>query len=418
MQFPVGTAFLFLQLVLHAGVSLRGAASVLALLGLHLGFRLRVPDWTTGRGWLLSLGYYKLTRPKEQADDWIWLIDHSCQLGAEKCLLVLGARLSALPTPGQSLRLADLEPLEVLPVRSSTKQDVADQLQQLTAKTGAPRAILRDDGGDLRGGVELFCREHPETLDLYDIKHKTACLLRHTLNADPRWEEYGRHVATTKRQVQQTELAFLAPPNQRAKARYMNIDEYVRWGEQTLRLLEEQPARVREHVTPERLETKLGWLREYQAALTEWSELMDVVHLAEDFVRRDGIYVAADEDLAEILPTSPPGTAAATVRDALLTHVKGQAAGARPGEYLPASTEVLESCFGKLKHLERDQSRSGFTHLLLSLGALVGETTAPLVQAAQETCPLKCVWRWCRDKMGTTLHSKRRKAYNSATETG
>jgi hypothetical protein len=41
----------------------------------------------------------------------------------------------------------------------------------------------------------------------------------------------------------------------------------------------------------------------------------------------------------------------------------------RIGERLPGTTEVLESCFGKLKGLEDGQSKSGFTGLVLSLGA-------------------------------------------------
>jgi hypothetical protein len=36
-----------------------------------------------------------LSRPKEQADDWVWIIDHTIQIGPLKCLVVVGARLSA-----------------------------------------------------------------------------------------------------------------------------------------------------------------------------------------------------------------------------------------------------------------------------------------------------------------------------------
>jgi hypothetical protein len=162
--------------VLHAAVSLRGSAAVLAVCDAELALGLpRLPHWSTGRLWLLRLGYYQLHRPKEHADDWIWIIDHSAQLGTAKCLLILGVRASALPPPGECLRLEHLEPLEVLPVRSSTQHDVVGQLRAVAKRTGAPRAIVRDDGGDLRGGGGLFAAEHPGTLDIYDVKHKTAC---------------------------------------------------------------------------------------------------------------------------------------------------------------------------------------------------------------------------------------------------
>src|SRR5262249_25609608 len=62
------------------------------------------PSWYTGRLWLLRVGYYKLTRPKEQAPDWVWIIDHTVQMGVQKCLVILGIRLSVLPPPGTCLR--------------------------------------------------------------------------------------------------------------------------------------------------------------------------------------------------------------------------------------------------------------------------------------------------------------------------
>jgi hypothetical protein len=42
----------------------------------------------------------------------------------------------------------------------------------------------------------------------------------------------------------------------------------------------------------------------------------------------------------------------------------------------------VESCFGKFKRWEQEQSRSGFTGLLLGLGARVSQTTKDVVQAA------------------------------------
>ncbi|MGH7441635.1 MAG: hypothetical protein ACREKE_03060, partial [bacterium] len=140
-QYPVGVVVLFVTLVIDASISMRGAARVLAVVGEQCGLALTVPDWTTGRCWLLRVGYYKLMRAKEPADDWVWFIDHSCQIGADKCLVILGVRLSNLPPPGECLCLEHLEPLEVLPVRSSTGEEVAKQLAAVTAKVGVPRAI-------------------------------------------------------------------------------------------------------------------------------------------------------------------------------------------------------------------------------------------------------------------------------------
>ena len=98
----MGVQCLFLRLVLQ-GVSLRGVPRVLEVISQALGLALPIPHWTTGRLWLLRLGHALLTRTLQKADDWVWLIDHSVQIGQEKCLVILGIRLRDLPRRVQAL---------------------------------------------------------------------------------------------------------------------------------------------------------------------------------------------------------------------------------------------------------------------------------------------------------------------------
>jgi hypothetical protein len=73
--------------------------------------------------------------------------------------------------------------------------------------------------------------------------------------------------------------------------------------------------------------------------------------------------------------------------------------------------KALESCFGQLKALEDGQSKSGFTGLVLSLGAMVSEWTAASVGEALERCRVRDVLDWCRRHLGQTVQSQRRQAY-------
>jgi len=145
------------------GMSLRGTCRALDWMhkmDVEWGFDFPVPHWTTVRIWLLRVAYHKLLRPKEQASDWVWIVDHFNQIGQERCLLIVAVRASQLPPPGEAypLRLAQLEPIELEPVTVSDKEVVSRQLEANVAKTGVPRAIIDDHGGDLAGGVELFCQ--------------------------------------------------------------------------------------------------------------------------------------------------------------------------------------------------------------------------------------------------------------------
>ena len=411
MQFSVREVLTFLDAVLDGGAALRSTASVFEIFVRHWDLAAEAPHWTTGRLWLLRVGLYKLTRPKTMADDWVWIVDHTVQIGVEKCLVVLGIRLHDLPPAGTCLSLKDLEPLHIEPMPKSNSELVHEQLESLVEKTGEPRLILNDHGSDLHGGVKRFCREHPHTSEIYDITHKAARLLKSQLEADEAWSRFCKQAGQTKFQTQQTELAFLVPPSQRSKARYMNLGPIVTWGIRTLKILESPSAEVLEWCCQQRLEEKFGWLREYREPLARWSQWLKLVTTAEQHVRREGLTLSTSAEVRHQLTALATSGSGVRLAGELIAFVSEQCQPIRDGERLVGTTETLESAFGKQKSLERSPTKTGFTSLLLGLGAVVGKTTAEIVHCALESCGTKHVRNWCHKHLGITLHSKRRLAY-------
>lgn len=402
---------LFITLVLSAAVSLRGASRVVELVGTLCELSEAAPAWYTGRLWLLRVGYYKLTRPKEQAGDWVWIIDHTIQLGVQKCLVILGVRLSALPPPGTCLRHEHVEPIALYPVQTSTGEVVYQQLTQAIAHTGVPREILSDGGSDLQAGIAQFQQGHPETRAIYDIKHKTALVLKHELAEDVQWKAFLQQAAQTKQQVQQTPLAFLAPPTQRRKARYMNVDILMRWGTKVLAYLAQPRQSGEGRVTAAQLTAAYGWVQDFQDPLQSWSELLQIVEATEQWVRSQGLSPGC---VSALLPHVTPLVRTARgqrVAQDLLAFVATEAAKAAPHERLLGSSEVIESVFGKLKRLEQHQAHSGFTGLVLAVGALVARTTLEVIQQALETVPTRAVRQWCQQHLGPSVQAQRQRAF-------
>jgi hypothetical protein len=409
---------LFIRLVMN-GVSLRGATRVLDVIAEAFGLPMDIPDWTTGRLWLMRLGHATLTMPLEHADDWVWLVDHSVQIGQEKCLVVLGIRLRDLPKPGECLGHHDLHLIALVVRKSWTRQEVDEAFEQAVKRTGTPRAIVDDHGADLHGGVQFFQERHEQTLEIYDIKHKAACLLKHRLEKDPRWQEFQRQIGQTRCAVQQTELAFLVPPAPKAKARFMNLQPLLEWADGVLDILREPPAQVLKWVSSERLQEKLGWLNEFADTVSEWSQWQQVVNIAVTYVDRYGISRTAAKGLYREMPRPVAHASTATLVKDLVCFVASQGKKTNPGERLPGSTEVLESCFGKMKHLEKQQSRGGFTSLIVSFGAMLADTTTKVLTAALEHSRTKDVYQWCKANLGTTLFAKRKIAFpDGATKGG
>ena len=254
------------------------------------------------------------------------MVDHSIQIGQCKCLVILGIRLSEFPE-GRPLVHQDMEPIALVPMTNSTKETVAACLEEAVGRTGVPRAILDDHGADLHGGVEIFREAHPETIELYDITHKAACLLKARLEGDERWKSYASQLGQTKFALQQTELAFLTPPSQRSKARFMNVGGLVDWGRKTLALVDDPSGLERLGVSVERVRSKLGWLVEYREDLEKWSAFQEVIDEALDFVRRRGLYPGVGFDLAAALPVA--SGVAGELRDELIAFVRGEALKAR-----------------------------------------------------------------------------------------
>jgi len=412
--YSVEVILLLLQLVLSASISLRGSERVLTVVNDSIGQPLKsIPSWFSVRFWLLRIGYYKLMRPKMIAEDWCWILDHTIQLGRTKCLLILGIRLCDLPANGQCLSYCDLEPIDLFPVESSTGEIVFTQLEETTEKTGVPRVILSDYGSDLKLGITSFIQKHHNTVHVYDIKHKTATLLKSILEKDVDWDNFKSLAAKTKNQLQQTVLSHLKAPNQRNKARYMNIGKLVKWGNETLQLIEK--GEFNSEVELEK-SIKLEWLKDYKAKLAVWDEYMNAIILTEQFVRQEGITKDIHQKLEIEFKDNMPEIHDETthfIKDEMINFLKTQGESLKTNERLPGSSEIIESVFGKQKYLEKEYSKGGFGHLILAIGAIVSTTTAEVVKKALETVPVKAVKKWCKEKLGDTTQSKRKEAYSS-----
>ena len=411
--YPLGCVELFLGLVMGAAASLQCAERVLEIVGAALGLPLPTPTWYAGRLWLLRLGYYKLTRLKVIAEDWVWIIDHTVQIGKDKFLVILGLRLCNLPSAGRSVSHADVETIELLPVKQSNGDVVYEQLEAVVKKTGVPRVIVSDHGTDLNAGIRKFCQHHPQTSAIYDIKHKTAAVLKRELEQDADWATFTRLAGQTKLQVQQTDLAALAPPDQKTKARYMNVESLVRWGRAVLVWLDTAPAEVSPLFEVEQVQHKLGWVLRFRSQLEEWGELFELVSLTESFVRQQGLYIGAQVDLEHRLEHLAHTERVQQVRRNLVAFVAEEAAQARPDERLLGSSEVIESVLGKMKRLEQDQAKSGFTGLVLGISAMVSTTTQAIIQQALETVSTQQVLAWCKEKFGRSVQSKRREVLDA-----
>jgi len=417
-QFPVGVISLFARLVLSGPVSQRAAASVLKLISDLVPGLEHVPCANSGRLWLMRLGLRELTREKTKADDWVWIMDHTVQLGPWKCLVIVGVRLS-LWNRTRPLKHEDLTLLNLTPMEQSTGLAVADQLLVTAKETGIPAAVVSDEGAELKSGMELFRKRSVAAKDvphMHDIKHKVATLLKKELHADETWKSFVTQSNRTKLGVTLTSLAFLTPPSLKNKARYMNLDTLVKWGCKALAFLDHPRDFPTQTVDRGKLEEKLGWLRAYRRPLAEWDELLQIGGAAEAYVRTEGYHSHCTQELDQQLTPLARGPASLRLKVGLLAFATNQTKDLPHGKRLIGSSEVMESLLGKYKRIQGTHSKGGMTAALLNIGATLLDKSPATIHAALAAVPVRQVYKWVRDNLGLTIPAQQALALRGGTK--
>ena len=371
-----------------------------------------VPCWQTGRDWLLKLGLYKLNEPKEYSDDWIWITDHSIQLGAEKVLLVLGIRERHIPA-GRALTFDDLTTLGLYISKSTNAEVVKAQLSEVAKKYGSPMHIVSDGGPDLKKGIDDFIESSSHTSFIYDIKHKIAVYLKKLLGKNDSFLSFCELAAKSQSYMRQTDVAALAPPNQRSKSRFMNLDGLIKWAN---RILGIDDNKVDQLMDSDKFQRCLRWLRMYESDIACWTRLIDIAEFSIKHIAENGIYRGLSEKLMfkfdgiACCPLSQQ-LAGLVVQDAAENEYK-----VKPGHKTVGSSDIIESVFGCFKNLEKQQSASGFTSLVLAIPAMVGGVGSNLIKVAMENTKVREVKDWITENLGMSVQAKRKLCFSNLSE--
>jgi hypothetical protein len=406
--YPCLMIIMCIRLVLQAAISFRAVPkAVHVMLSQFDAVKDQaIPTDKSITRWLTQIGFYKLNSPKEQATDWALIIDNSVQIGTQKCLIILGVRLSKF---NKVLRFEDMDVLAIEVHNESDANAVCQSLERAQKKVGKVAMVCADDGPDLRGGVDLFCKKHGAGR-IFDIIHKIGTFLKKILENDCAWKAFTSAAAEAKRKMQQTLAAHLVPPNQRTKSRFLNIEILVRWGVDVLEALE-----TPNHPDKELLEKYCDWVLQHKNLIERLKQLDCISRETRQFVRENGLCSNSGKYLDVMLETVMKSfifnLETCEYAGKLIDFVTEQSSIVPRGQIWIGSSEIIESLFGKLKSLEGDQSKGGFTSLVLGVAACVGKLDADVVMAAMSQVKIKDIDKWASEAIGTTLLSKRRKAF-------
>lgn len=395
-------------------IGLRATPKVLDCINTVFQLQLKIPSRDAVRNWVCRNGVAILKEAKHQ-EDWLWLVDHSVQLGKMNVLVVLGIRSGGIPHD-RALCHQDMTPLAVLPSNSRNKETVTEQLKQVADKLGMPVAILCDGAAEIREAVKALKPLGLQGPIIDDIKHKVCNYLKRTLVKDPRFMAFEASLGKCAACIQQTELEHLLPPSKKTKCRFMNLNRLIDWA------LMVQCQLSQPNISPRLLE-KLGWLKEFAKDIETWQGCRQLIGLTLEFANCKGLYLGSTDELTKQLKeVSATGEMANALLEAILgfyqtNEQKFKSIPNAPVK-LPSSTEVLESAFGVYKTFQRGHQRGSFTSLLASFAGIFDCCSAGKIANRFARIRNKDVSQWLAESgLDNSTQARRVQAYKTLKAT-
>lgn len=409
-----------MQQVIECGNSYRGAEKTFDLY--KELFSQEAPSFSSIRKWLGRIGFFELTREKETRDDWIFIVDLTVELGTEKGLVVLGVSQQKLEEEILPLRRGlqhqDVQIL-ALEIMSSTRGElIEEKLTEVSLKCGCPRQIIADRGSDIQRGIKLYQQNHPDVIYTYDVTHAMALLLKHELIVSETYQSFIQQCSQCRKQLQQTELSFLAPPSQRSQCRYFNVEKLLDWAfnilNSPLDTLVDLVPNIEPDILHSKLKEKFTWLAAYLDSLINWKLMVQITRFVETQIKLCGLNQETFSIIQQHLTTLVNYPEEFTQK--ILGYLTIELSFIQPGQTLLATTDVLESLFGKYKQFSSRSPFKQIGQMFLSICLSTMTLTTTLVKEALETVRFLDVEDWAAQVFGQSMLSKRRILFSAATD--
>lgn len=460
--------------MLMALTSTRGAQKCFQLFSLNN----KVPSWVTIQNWLLKYGLYELQKAKPKRKDWIFILDIVVQKGNKKCLVILGVPKAHLESTNYQLTHQDVEVLQIVISKQFTGEKICGYLEEVSEEVGVPFQIVSDHGSDIKKGVELFCsNKGKETICTYDITHKLANLLRNTLEKEPTWKTYQKDCLQARNLMLQTELSFLVPPQQKCKARYLNVKPLIEWRDNIQRYDKEKREsqlkpiyqadvkKLSKHIKISmfqrrrlkalskktykdkdaflcelrsilgdkllpskeetlvssmdirdmRFETYLGWTKKgNEEDFTFYSEIMCLVEIIEKEVKRSGLSKKTKEVFNKPLENISIETEKGKLfLEKIIDYLESETSALSEDTKILGTSDVIESLFGKYKQISGTMGLRGIGKMILTIPAMISDITLETMKMAIENTRQSDVKQWIDENVGPSLYAMRKEALSA-----
>lgn len=344
-----------IMLYVFAGCSFRSVHKVLDCCRTEYGLFLGdLPSKSSIENWVQKLGYSEYTQNSMglYEGDYGIIIDESMVVGQQRMMVVLG--IDAVKTDEKALYLGTVRLLYIAVKPSWNWEDVVELLDKVAEKVGKkPIYVISDAGSNLTKGIKGAKLER-----IADVGHQIAKCVEQTYAKQELFKAFTTSVAGVKFREVMKDTSYLLPPKQRTIARFMNLSGIVNWAADILRVFDK--------LTPVEQQTFV-FLKGFQNLIEELESVFEMTHKMLKIIKNKGL---SYENIAQcsILGIQYSAKIPSTLTDKIKAYFK-EAKDKLPDETTiwHASSDVLESLFGKYKQIASPNKLNGVTPFVLSL---------------------------------------------------
>ena len=366
--YPSSVMKLAVLLRTEANISYCATNRVLNILNEFLDWNLvKLPCANTIQNWVSKTGLHRLeTVQDQQSDKQVSLIvDESIRLGQERLLLAL--LVNAQKEQQEALSMQDVEVFFMQGNTSWAADIIEKQLTQRLTKTGYQViSYISDEANNMKKAAQLLNIDH-----FPDIAHAIGSSLKRVFAKQEIYLAFSKQVTSYVRKGAQQDISYLVPPKQRGKARFLNQDKMVGWAKKMLENLSTLPDKeyaffksLTQHQTIiEILDTCLNFAKSISLLFKKCGVSFQTVKQAQECA----ILLKTDTSHELVIEFVEQIERYFGSYQQFLQRYEQQYKPTDQQFALHASSDVIESIFGKYKHKANHCALTGVTLLNLEI---------------------------------------------------
>lgn len=273
---------------------------------------------------------------------------------SEKLLLAL-----AIPSEHQDLPVKheDVTVLNMTVGANFKGEDIENKISEVTISAGSePQYVISDNAHNLVRGILDSGYVH-----YADISHSMGVILKKVYEKQPDFVELTTLLGKKRLQYHLTNKAYLLPPNMRTIARFMNMSEWVIWGNSMLACYNKLPKEMQE---------AYAFINDYESLLQELMDALDAIRHIEHICKNKGFSCKTSKEcqsyiVAHVIGNAYPRQAHLGLK--MLEYFRKEEAQLTEDMNICISSDIIESTFGIYKSKKSPNKLYGITPFALMI---------------------------------------------------